>query len=187
VSDGNCDIEFSLGLNSSLITFCRTSQLEVRKCDLDGNSGAFFLSLNVSVTCTGCPAGAEIFPDNSNICGFPSSIALDSNMLPRISYYHITTSNLRLVICQNPNCTSSVVGDLYNGTHDVGSKNDIAVNQQTHMIYVVAYDKDAQVLSSLFLSLFLSCCSVRFIVAERDAVLLLTGGLFLDFSICRGG
>ena len=90
--------------------------------------------------------GAESItsPDTGGDVGQYTSLALDDNDYPVISYYDATNGNLEVMRCNDPNCDSSVNGAEYvnspDQTGDVGQYTSLALRvEYEYEIPVVSY------------------------------------------------
>jgi hypothetical protein len=104
---------------------------------------------------TDCTSGNTIkSPDTGGDVGQYSSLVLDSNGYPAISYYDATNGNLKVMRCNDANCDSSVNGAEYvnspDQTGDVGRYTSLALDSSFDQKPVVSYydasNKDLKVL-----------------------------------------
>jgi hypothetical protein len=110
------------------------------------------------VKSAGCVGGNPYILDETRPSGYASSIAFDTNMRPRISYYNPDRKKLRLAICGDTACSAGnvAVDDLSSSPNDIGSENDIAVDQVLNTIYVAAIDRTDNVCTQSLLCASLS-------------------------------
>lgn len=146
------------------MSYCHTDELEVRKCTLGGKLRipVFFFFFYGCVKSAGCVGGNPYILDGTRSSGYASSIAFDTNMRPRISYYNPDRKKLRLAICGDTACSAGnvAVDDLSSSPNDIGSENDIVVDQVLNTIYVAAIDRTDNVCTQSLLRASLSLSSL---------------------------
>lgn len=76
---------------------------------------------------SGCTTGTTITTlDSAGIVGSPSSIKVDGNGIPVISYYDGTNGNLKVAKCANADCTAATLTAI-DSTGTVGDYNRVAI------------------------------------------------------------
>jgi hypothetical protein len=86
-----------------------------------------------NATCTS--SNSVVTADNSSAVGQHTSLALDSSGNPVISYYHDSpTSDLKLLYCGNPTCTSGNVSQTVDSAGIVGEFSSLALDSSDNPV-----------------------------------------------------